>query len=449
VRFACIMHGLEDAAGRGGLGAVMGAKNLKAVAVRGTQAPLVKDPAAVKALRQWLVANMQKVSRFHEFGTGANMDFFEQVGNLPTRNFRDGAFAGVKKISAQTIKETIRVGMEGCFACPVRCKKVVEIKEPRPVDRAYGGPEYETLGALGSNCGIDDLAAVAAASALCNAYALDTISTGGAVAFAMECFENGILSLEDTNGIELRFGNAEAMLRVVEAIARRSGIGDILAEGTARAAARIGRGAEAFAIQVKKLELPMHEPRLNKALALGFMVNPHGADHCCNMIDIGFRKADDPSQVAIAEGDGPVLPPAPFDDIGPRKVALLRMVQLKKIIFDSLALCQFLPYSCTQAAEVTAAVTGWDITVAEQLLAAERTLTLCRLFNVRQGFSAEDDRLPARFFEPTRFGALAETALEPERMQQAKQHYYALMGWDADGVPTPEKLAELGISVPE
>ncbi|MBW1961515.1 MAG: aldehyde ferredoxin oxidoreductase family protein [Deltaproteobacteria bacterium] len=446
VLYSCIMHGPKDAAGRGGLGAVMGSKKLKAVAVRGTARPKVVNPEGIKSLRQWLLDNMEKVSRFHEFGTGANTDFFEKEGNLPTRNFRDGAFPAASKISAQTIKETIRIGMEGCYACPVKCKKVVEIKEPYYVDPAYGGPEYETLGALGSNCGIDDLSAISRASALCNAYAIDTISTGGTIAFAMECFENGILTTQDTGGLELRFGNAEAMLKMVEMIGRREGIGDLLAEGTARAADKIGKGAERFSIQVKKLELPMHEPRLNKALALGFMVNPHGADHCCNMIDLGYRDSQDPSKVTVPEAEKFGLSSAPFEDIGPQKVALFRIVQLEKIVFDSLAICQFLPYSLEQLASATSAVTGWEITVAEQLQAAERTLTMYRLFNLRQGLSDKDDKLPSRFFTPTRYGALSETSLEPEKLEKAKHIYYELMGWDEKGVPRAEKLAELGIS---
>ena len=446
VKFSCLMHGAKDAAGRGGLGAIMGSKNLKAVAVRGTKSPAMARPDDVKKLRQWIMDNMDKVSGFHDFGTGANMGGFERLGNLPTRNFRDGAFPEVDKLSAQTIKDTIRIGMEGCYACPVRCKKVVELKKPYVVDPAYGGPEYETLGALGSNCGIDDLNAVSRASALCNAYAIDTISTGGAIAFAMECYENGLISKDDTDGIELTFGNTEAMLQMVEKIARREGIGDVLAEGTARAAKKIGKGAEAFSIQVKNLELPMHEPRLNKALALGYMVNPHGADHCCNMIDIAFNDQAENPMVTVKDAVPLGLSSAPFEDIGPKKIALLKVVQLKKIIFDSLALCQFLPYSYEQTADVTAAVTGWNTSVMEQLRAAERMLTMARMFNVRQGLTDEDDKLPSRFFSPTTKGALSDTSLDPDQLDTAKQYYYNLMGWDNKGVPTPEKLEELGIS---
>ena len=446
VCFACIMHGLEDTAGRGGLGAVMGSKNLKAVAVSGSMKPVIANPEVVKALRRWVVDHMQKFSKHRDLGTGAAMPAYEQMGNLPIRNFRDGIFPTVSNISAQAIKETIRVGMNSCFACPVRCKKVVEIKGPYEVDKAYGGPEYESLAALGSNCGIDNLAALARANALCNAYSIDTISTGSTIAFAMECFENGILTKKDTEGIELRFGNAEAMLEMLEKIVRRQGLGDILAEGSARAAEKIGKGAHAFAIQVKKLEVPMHEARLNKALALGYMINPHGPDHCCNMADFRFKDGKNPPTVTVPDAASLGYPSAHFDDIGPKKIELLRIVQLKNISLDSMVLCLFLRYTYEQVATLMAAVTGWNITVEELLNSAERTLTACRLFNLRQGLSVQDDKLPARFFTPRNGGALSNKALDPQQLENAKQYYYALMGWNETGVPTPKKLRELGIS---
>jgi aldehyde:ferredoxin oxidoreductase len=446
VKYACVMHGLKDAAGRGGLGAVMGSKKLKAVAVRGTQSLTVSQPDDVKTLRKWLVDNMEKFSRMREFGTGAKMEDFEKTGNLPIRNFKGGQFPGVVKIDAQAIKDSIGVGMEGCFACPVRCKKVIRIESPDPVDSAYGGPEYETLAALGSNCGIDDLAMLSKISALCNAYSIDTISVGGTIAFAMECYENGLLTEEDTGGKAIQFGDGAAAIDLVERIARREGLGDLLAEGSARAAENIGNGAEAFSMHVKKLELPMHEPRLNRAGALGYMINPHGADHCTNLIDHAYRSSVDNQSLAVGDAAPLGYASISFDDIGPRKVALLKVVQLKRILFDSLTLCQFLPYSYEQIAEVTSAVTGWHTTVMEQLRVAERILTLFRAFNVRQGLTDEDDKLPARFFAPPGEGPLSDQPpLEAGQMEKAKKYYYSLMGWDAHGVPTDEKMEELGI----
>ena len=444
VRFACIMNGLYDAAGRGGLGAVMGSKNLKAIAVRGHKSPSIVNPDGVKELRDWLAANFDLLLKsFSTYGTGAPMDAGEFSGNLPVRNFRDGLFPGVELINARVLKDTIRIRMDACFGCTVRCKKVVEVKSPYTVDSAYGGPEYETLAGLGSNCGIDNLAAIAKGNELCNAYSLDTISTGGVVAFAMECFENGLLTTKDTDGLELRFGNAEAMLRVIELISQRKGIGDLLAEGTARAAQKIGRGAGKFTIHSKGLEAGMHEPRLKPGLGLGYMVNPHGADHCTNMHDSLYVAAEQIKELMPLG----ITEPVPAEDIGPRKVALFRTVQFRQIINDSLVLCSMLPYSFRQIADVTAAVTGWNTGVMEHFRIAERILTMARLFNLREGFEADDDRLPARFFEPKTDGALSNKPLEQAKMEKARSYYYTLMGWNPrTGVPLPEKLEELGIS---
>ena len=234
------------------------------------------------------------------------------------------------------------------------------------------------------------------------------------------------------------------MLKVIELIARREGIGDLLAEGTARAAQRIGRGAQEFAIQVKGLEAGMHEPREKKGLGLGFMVNPHGADHCCNLHDTMYTAT---GQRGVRELEHLGLPgPVPADDIGPRKVAIFRFTQLKQILLDSLVLCLFLPYTLEQITGLVTAVTGWDTSEMELMRIAERTLTTARLFNVREGFTAADDILPQRFFMPKTDGALADRPLDAAKFEKAKSYYYTLMGWDArTGIPAPEKLEELGI----
>jgi len=444
VRFACIMNGLFDAAGRGGLGAVMGSKNLKAVVVRGHTLPELAQPDKVRALREWTLAHLESTRNFSEFGTGEAMAGFEAAGNLPVHNFRDGLFPAVTKIDARTLKETIRIGMDACFGCPVRCKKIVEVKEGHyQVDPAYGGPEYETLAALGSNCGVDDLKAISRGNELCGAYSLDTISTGAVIAFAMECFENGLLTKKDTGGLELSFGNAAATLEAIELIAHRRGIGYLLAEGVLRAAKKVGKGADAFAMQTKGLEPGMHEPRVKPGLGLGFMVNPHGADHCANLHDPGF---------AVEGGLGEmkslgIIEPLPADDIGPRKVALFRLQQFKRIINDSMVVCLFLPYTIQQMADALSGATGWDTGVVEQLKVAERVLTMARLFNIREGLTADDDVLPDRFFQPKTDGVLSDKPLNREKMMKARSYYYTLMGWDPKtGVPLPEKIEELGVA---
>jgi len=446
VLYANIMSGLHDAAGRGGVGAVMGAKNLKAVAVRGQKAPKIANPAGVKELRDWLAENAPNlpiVKIFQEYGVGYGVEGFMMSGNLPVRNFRDGLLDEVKNLDAATIKDTIRKGMRSCFACLVHCKKVVEFDKPYTHDSDYGGPEYETLASLGSNCGITNLKAVCKGNERCNAYSVDTISMGAVIAFAMECFENGILTLEDTGGIELRFGNHEAMLKIIEAVAKREGIGSLLADGVARAAQKIGKGAEKFALHVKKYEIPMHDPRLKPALGLGYMINPHGADHCCNMHDLMYVNEAQMTNL------NPVGFSEPFNvfEINPRKVALFRLEQLKRVLTDCMLTCMFVPWNYKQLAKMVADVTGWNTDVMGLLRIAERVLTLTRAFNLREGFTASDDKLPQRFFQPKTDGVLSDKPCDPERMESSKRYYFALMGWDAEGKPLKEKLEELDLPV--
>jgi aldehyde:ferredoxin oxidoreductase len=446
VRFACVINDLKHAAGRTGMGAVMGSKNLKAVAVRGGQAPKMANPERVRSIARWLADNHQTLSAsLHQFGTGAGMDSGRLSGNLPTRNFRDGDFVEVVDISADTLKEQIGVGMDGCYACPIRCKKMVKVTDPYTVDPAYGGPEYETLAAVGSNCGIHDLGAVARAHALCQAYSLDSISAGLTVSFAMECFENGLLTLQDTEGIVLRFGSAEAMLALLEKIAHREGIGELLAEGTRIAAQRIGRGAERYAIHVKGVEMGMHEPRLKQGLGLTYAINPHGADHGSGIHDTGFEQDGPGLQAARILG---LLEPMPLDDLGPAKVRAALYLQLWRNVLDSVGLCLFMPYDHSQALEIVRAVTGWNTSLWELMKAGERIATLARVYNLREGLTAADDRLPERFFSPPTAGPLREggVSINPLALEDAKRLYYQMMGWDAEtGTPHRWKLEELDI----
>ncbi len=438
VRFACIMEGCHDAAGRGGLGAVMGSKNLKAIAVRGHTLPPVADAAKVKEIRQQLT----HPSPMSEFGTGGPSMLRQVVtGDLPIRNFRDGGFPEVKLIHAGVIKDTARIGMEGCFACPIRCKKVVRLEEPYHVDPAYGGPEYETLAAIGSDCGVSDLKAILKGNERCNAYALDTISTGSTIAFAMECYEKGLLTKQDTGGLELRFGNADALLKVIDLIATRTGIGNLLAEGTARMAEKLGKRCRDFALHVKGLEPGMHEPRIGSALFLAYMLSPTGADHCVAAPDelLAMEPKFKPFHAF-----GWMTPPSPAE-INPRKVAIFKDVQLQNIIYDSLVVCHFPDMTLEQSVELLKGVTGWDTGLPELLRIAERTVTLMRLFNLREGITGAADKLPRRFYGPTRGGALADLKIDRKVYERARKYYYVIMGWDASGVPLPEKVEELGI----
>lgn len=438
VRYACIMQGCHDAAGRGGLGAVMGSKNLKAIAVRGHKLPPVVDTEKVKEIRQELTHPYPQ----SEYGTGGPyMVPNERAGDLPIRNFRDGSFPEVTQIHGGVIKDTIRIGMEGCFACPVRCKKVVKVEEPYSVDPLYGGPEYETLAALGSDCGIGDLRAIAKGNELCNAYSLDTISTGSTIAFAIECYERGLITKKDTGGIELSWNSPDIMLNLIELIARREGFGDALAEGTARLARKIGPSTRDFALHVKGLEPGMHDPRIGSGLALGFMVSPTGADHCVSMPDTPLSHEIPFKQFHALGWDRP--PGA--NELSARKTAIFRHSQFWNIITDSLVVCQFPNISFDQTVELLKAITGWDTGLMELMQVAERILTLMRLFIIREGATRDDDMLPRRLFQPTKGGGQDNLTIDPSDYVKMRDYYYTLMGWDTEGVPLPEKIKELAI----
>lgn len=440
VRYACIMTGLVDACGRGGLGAVMGSKNLKAVAVRGHQTPAVAKPDYIKTLRQTLLGRKHHLS---EYGTGGpEMMMHERDGDLPVRNQRDGLFPNVKLINGVTIKETIRVKMDGCFACNVRCKKVVKFAEPYNCDEDYGGPEYETLGALGSNCGIDDLKAICKGNERCNALGLDTISTGSSIAFAMECFEKGWITRADTDGLDLKFGDAQCMLNLLELISKRQGFGNILAEGTTRMAAKFGHSSKACAVNVKGLDAAMHDARAMIGLRIGYMLNPHGADHCSS-----FGGGTSPFGLHQLNQFGTLTPVK--EDFGPQRMSLFKLNHCLNMFTDCMVLCIMPTIDNDEKEELMKAVTGWNTGWVEMLLIAERVLTTMRLFNSREGFTDLDDELPQRYYERKTDGILStKDPTDKATMARARQYYYYYMGWDSHGVPTPETIARLGIDAP-
>ncbi len=442
VRFACVINDISHAAGRSGLGAVMGSKNLRAIAVRGHGKVAVADEEGVEALlkqsREELKANLGNIG-MAQSGTAGILMLLNTAGGLPTRNFQQGAFEGAEKISADALNETILVRRRGCFACPIQCKPEVATGEPYNVDPTYGGPEYEALGSFGSNCGIDDLPAISKAAELSNACGLDVISTGVSIAFAMDCFERGILTEKDTGGLKLNFGNAEAMVKLVEMIARKEGLGKVLAEGVARAAEAIGNGAEECAMHANKQEIPMHSPRFRPGMGVGYAVSVTGADHVHNMWDNAY------TQNTGRLKDMGVLEPLPREELSPAKVRLLIYGHLWPHIQNCLTFCGFAPMSVDRMIELLKAVTGWNINLFELNKIGERCITMARAFNVRAGRTKKDDRLPHRFFTPFESGPLAGAKLDEAEFEQAVGTYYAMMGWDEEGKPTLAKLQELGV----
>ena len=441
VRYASVVNDMNHVAGRCGIGAVMGSKNLKAVAIKASKNVPISKPKRLKKLASWMAQNVDTVAHaLHTYGTGTEMDVGEEVGNLPIRNFRDGDFPEIDSISAETLKDTVGIGMGTCFACAVACKKEVKVTEPWIVDPKYGGPEYETLASLGSNCGVHDLKAICKANELCQRYCIDTISTGVTISFAMECFENGLLTKKDTGNIDLNFGNASSMLKMIELIGEKQGFGKLLAEGTKRAAEKIGNGAEQFAVNVKGQEVPMHDPRLKRGEALGYAISPTGADHVHNIHDTFLYPKLPNSYNSLG-----VLETVPVEDFGPKKVRLYKIVGEWRTLNNFLVMCLFTPWNVIQKVQIVRSVTGWNTTAYELMKVVERGNTLARIFNLREGFTEKDDWLPPRFFQPKTSGALNKTSVNPKDLQKAKLLYYDMMGWTEYGIPKESALEELNI----
>ena len=440
VRFACVLNDITHAAGRTGLGAVMGSKKLKLIAVKGDKPPEMANREPILELaRQLAKSTKENPTSFSINGTGAAIESYEAMGNLPIRNFQGGTFPTARELTPQRMKEKGSWDkMESCFGCPIRCKKKLKpITDPWPVDPVYGGPEYETLAALGSNCGIDNVEAVMKGHELCGRYGLDTISTGATIAFAMECFEKGLLTPKDTDGIALRFGNAGAMVEMIEKIAFRKGFGDILAEGSRRAAARIGKGADEFSIQVKGNEVPMHEPRLKQGLGLHYSEHASGADHCTGIHDERLPVAQ-MDRIDVAEN-------IPSTELSPRKVRTLYQFGIWRQIPNYMGMCLFLPWTQQQLTESMENITGWPMSYWRLMKTAERGITLSRIFNMREGFTAKDDNLPKRFSTSPADGPLKDVRVDPEQLAEAQKLYNQMLGWDESGIPTYARLVELDI----
>ncbi|HHX50639.1 MAG TPA: aldehyde ferredoxin oxidoreductase family protein [Clostridia bacterium] len=451
VRFACITNELKHFAGRNGMGAVMGSKNLKAVAVRGTQRLEFHDPEKIKELAKYGIKQIKEnpmVAGLQEFGTAGGVFFTHMSGALPTRNWQTGVFEKAADISAEKMNETVLISNGTCRGCAVRCKRVVGAEKPYKIDPMYGGPEYESVGALGSLLEVGDLPGVCKANELCNKYGLDTISAGGTIAFAMECFENGIITPEDTDGIELNFGNVDALLKMIEMISFRKGIGDLLAEGSGRASRKLGSDAEKYAIQTKNQEFPMHMPRAKASLALAYACVPFGADH--------ESSAQDPGIVAEPLGEN-------IKGLGLSETADMHVLNFEKVklwtysqriygLLDTLDLCHFCfgyyppVFEINHIYELLNAVTGWQTNMWELMLVGERRINLMRSFNYREGFSEKDDILPERLFEPLPEGPTAGQKIVREEFFRAREEYYRMAGWDPKtGRPSLIKLKELGL----
>ncbi|GDY07253.1 tungsten-containing oxidoreductase [Planctomycetia bacterium] len=422
VRYATISHANRHA-GRGGLGAVMGSKRLKAVLVAGTQRVPVADPARViEAARDLSQRSFgPATAKYRELGTVSNLLTFNRLHALPTRNFQQGQFEQAENLSGESLNAARRVARESCASCTIGCEHIYSSSDGNV------RLEYESLFALGPLCGIGDRDVVLRAARLCDRLGLDTISVGATVAFAMECSEKGLL---DADG--LRFGDSEALLSLLPRIARREdSLSDLLAEGTRRAAARIGGDASDFAPHVKGLELPGYEPRTLQTMALGFAVGSRGADHNRS----GAYELDFSATTDRLHGS-------------PEAAALATDTEDRAALIDSMILCKFLRGVFTdffaESADLLRSVTGWDISADELRTTARRIVTAKKLYNVREGWANSEDTLPRRFLsEGLSTGVATEATLTRERLQIMIDAYYAARGWNPDGQVSQSLIDEL------
>ena len=434
VLLANIMHDGRNAraAGRGGLGAVMGSKNLKAVVARGKEKTVMADEKKVREKSaEKAKFYMEKLPAMTRFGTAGGVALAEQNGDLPLKNWSMGSWPEeVKSITGEAMADTILTGNWGCMACPIKCGREVAF------DGISGaGPEYETIGMLGSNCLINDLKAIGRGNDLCNRMGIDTISGGSAVAFSMELYERGIID-ERTVGYPLQWGDGEAMVRLLTDISEKRGFGVVLAEGTRKAAEKIGKGAEKYAIHSKGMDFPAHDPRCYKSLAAGYATSNRGACHLS-----GFSYSFERSMTYPELGVDAVLDRTVDEGKGKVNVGFQNLMG----VLDSLKMCKF-PFAATRLEDLLVwinGVTGWDMACGELMEAGERIFNLKKLFNLACGLTGRDDALPERILrEPRGSGGSADTL--PDLESQLRE-YYAERGWTEEGIPLPEKIASLGL----
>ena len=446
VKLACIMTGGRDgrAAGRGGGGAVMGSKNLKAIAVKGSKKVSIVNQ---NVFDDFLSDSRVKMKEVHDgplgvYGTSCGVEAFNQCGDLPIKNWLWGTWDKAKMVSGQHLAETILKKRYYCADCLIGCGRTVEIPNGKFKMESGSGPEYETLGMLGSNCLIDDVEAIAKANEYCNDYGIDTISAGSAVSFLMEAWEHGMITSEDTGGLEMTWGNGEAMVEMIKKIALRQDIGDDCSQGILAAVKRVGPVSEEFAIHTKGMDFPAHDPRGRGGLAVAYATSNRGACHmqaynqdfegegCSNIADLGY---DAPMPPYTNEGKGKFVADQ----------------QNFMSMMDSLKICKFSVFGGMTVGPMTQClnhITGWHFTNDQWVKCGERIFNLKRLFNTREGVSRKDDTLPVRILTSPRQGGAGDFV--PDLGYQLRD-YYRARGWDEWGVPTPETLKRLGLDAYE
>lgn len=448
VRFANLTNNLHHFAGRTGMGAVMGSKNLVGVAAVGKRPYSFANEERVKELARKGGDTFKASPGWQDFGqngtpilVGSNAN----IENITTRNFREAVFDGVDGLKTDVFHSTIFTRRDTCANCVMRCKQQVAASAPWDVDEAYGGPEFETIGLMGSNLQIGDLKAVAKANEICNANGMDTISTGGLVAFAVECYENGVIGSNETGGFELRFGDGEVLVEMTRRIAAREGIGDVLAGGFTRAIETFGPASAKYAVHVKGVGLPAHMPQAKKTMALMYSVNPFGPDHMSCEHD-GMLNGCGPDIVALG-----IESAVPFGEMNEQKVRYVVYTSYFYAVLDTLELCAFCfspggLYGYRDLEDIVSAVTGFPVNLWYLMKVGERRVNMLNAFNLREGVAPELDALPDRVYEAFEKSATPGKQLDRGEIVAAARSYYELMGWDPEtGHPHAGKLRELGL----
>ena len=461
VRYACVINERKHSAGRTGAGAVMGSKNVKLIACRGKNTELAYEYADPQALKDFM-KRMPEIVKSPgvtgmAYGTHPVIIGSQEMGQLPTHNFSEGVYDHYMDISHVRFMEVMEVTNETCYMCPVRCKRAVKGTSPDgkiTLDPRFGGPEYESASTLGSYVMVDDPFVMAKANELCNRYSCDTISVGAVIAFAMDCYEHGILKPEMCDGLELRFGNNDVLIPLIEKICHREGyLGNLLAEGSKKAAEILGNGAEKFSIEVKGNPLPAHMPQVKKILALHYAVNGYGADHCSCTGDGTLDEATYESKAGRDGNFGQTIYNSceSWDTLDWVKTQAAVQGNRGSTLTDMLGCCGMAwgitgTFDFFDMQYCVNAVTGWKMTQYEMMRSGQRVVNLMRVFNQREGFTKADDWLPERMFEPFQAeGPSKGKCVSREDLRKCIDLYYDMQGWDENGFVRDGTLYDLDI----
>ena len=451
VKFACLMSDLYDVAGRCGMGAVFGSKNLRAVVVKGSNKVSFADPEGIKNLAKNAVKRLPDSGfpfTLSKYGTPGVVGFQSEAGNLSTHNFSKSYHPDYDKLNGENFEPVIGAGHTTCFACAVGCRKKVKAESPYQVTNRLGGPEFETIGLLGTNLDIVDPVSVAKANELCNNYGIDTITMGSLAAYFFESMEKGLIKPELADGRRLGFGDIDGLLWLIEQVCQRQGVGDILAEGFNAAIEKFGCETEAYAINVKGHGLAAHMAQVKPSQALMYAVCPIGADHMSCEHD--WLLASN-SEACKGLGITTDNPETALQSTGLDKIRMVVYSQYYYSLMDTLCLCMFCwgpgnLFNYKELGDLLSFTTGWDCTFWELMKVGERRVNMMRQLNAKRGFTRSQDYLPKRLNEPLPDGPAKGRKVDPVFFEEMLKNYYKMMDWNLEtGNPTEGKLIELGL----